>query len=88
MIDDNDVILLRTRRTCEHMGGFLVDESKDTVVCNICNTGINPMWALATLAREESGLRHTHAELKKKIQSAEKRIRYKCARCGQSNKLR
>ncbi len=51
----NELTIVRTYGSCAH-SHFLVDERASEVTCRDCGEKLNPVWALAQLAREDSSL--------------------------------
>ena len=76
-------------RSCQHeLFGFDVDESEDAVTCRKCGTKLNPVWAMARLARQETGWHRTRADCSEILKKLDAKSRCKCQHCGQMTRVR
>lgn len=71
---------------CQHRH-IQVDEKLAEVTCTDCNAKLNPIWALAMLAREDSQLRDRWAGMRAEVRALGERVRFKCRCCGEWNRL-
>lgn len=76
-------------KTCDHRNtGFTVDESLLEVSCRGCGEKLNPVWAIARLAEQESTWKRTReAYIEESKRRAERRST-KCQHCGQMTRIR
>lgn len=76
-------------RKCDHKrAGFTVDEAELVVTCRGCGEKLNPVWAMARLAEEESTWRRTREAYIQERQALNERRRTKCQHCGQMTRIR
>jgi hypothetical protein len=88
--DEVELQLLQSwERTCDHLHkGFVVDESKLEVSCRGCGEKLNPAWALARLAEQESTWRRSRQAYIQERKALEERRRTKCRHCGRITPIR
>ncbi|HEL4296691.1 TPA: hypothetical protein UM674_000620 [Stenotrophomonas maltophilia] len=65
---------------CQH-SHFLVDERASEVTCRDCGEKLNPVWALAQLAREDSSLIQRWSLLSAHVRLLQGRTKVKCTSC-------
>ena len=76
-------------RKCQHeFAGFTVDESANEITCRGCGEKLNPVWAMAVLAREESIWRRQRIAYIEERKTLDAKRRTKCTHCGQFTRVR
>lgn len=81
-----DARMLHRPKQCEHYP-LIVDEALGEVECGDCGEKLNPIAALARMARQESKLGRMQQELKTLRAELEHRNRCKCTHCGHITKI-
>lgn len=74
--------LAETHRGCEHKH-LVVDERAAEVECADCGVKLNPMWALARLARDDSDFRREWDRMRAAVRLLKDKTKTKCRHCGQ-----
>lgn len=83
---DNTLTVVHNYGGCQHRH-VEVDEKLDEVTCRDCNAKLNPIWVLRMLAFEDDRLRDRWAGMRAEIRALGGRVRFKCQRCGEWNRL-
>ncbi|KAG1264733.1 hypothetical protein G6F66_014188 [Rhizopus arrhizus] len=76
----NELTIVRPYGSCAH-SHFLVDERASEVTCRDCGEKLNPGWAVAQLAREDSSLIQRWSLLSAHVRLLQGRTKVKCTSC-------
>lgn len=86
IVDTGKVLTVVPGMKCWHKR-FTIDETLDTVECRDCGEKLNPMYALRTLARQETQYHEYHARYQDEMKRLTERSRTKCQHCGQMTRI-
>jgi DNA-directed RNA polymerase subunit RPC12/RpoP len=84
--DTGRVLQIAPGMKCWHKR-FIIDETLDTVECRDCGEKLNPMYALKTLARQESQYHQYHARYQDELRRLSERSKTKCEHCRKMTRI-
>lgn len=61
---------------------YIVDESLAEIECSVCHEKLNPIWAMAQLARMEHRFHEAQKRYIEEMRRLSERTRTKCKSCG------
>lgn len=85
--NDTERVLTEVRSyDCFHRR-FVIDDHLQQVECRDCGEKLNPMYALAQLARQENRYHELHARYHDELHRLAERSRTKCQHCGKMTSI-